>query len=64
MSAQLVHSSLKGDPGPGGVLLKNHGQSLAPEIVVDQTVLLAVFQLVSGVEDLDDVLLGQIQQLE
>ena len=64
VSAQLVHSSLKGDPGPGGVLLKNHGQSLAPEIVVDQTVLLAVFQLVSGVEDLDDVLLGQIQQLE
>ena len=48
----------------GGVFFKDHGQSLALEIVVGQAVLLVVLHLVSHVEDLGDLLPGQIQQLE
>ena len=61
---QLVHAHLEGHPGPGGVLLKDHGQGFSLEIVVDEAVLLVVLHLVGHVEDFGDVLPGQIQQLE
>ena len=60
---QLVHTHLEGHPGAGGVLLKDHGQGLAPQLVVGQAVLLAVLHLVRRVQDLVDVLGGQVQQL-
>ena len=64
MAAQLVHTGLKGDSGAGGVLFKDHGQSLALEIVVGQSMLLIVFHLIAGVQDVGNVLPGQVQQLE
>ena len=63
VAAQLEHARLKGDAGAGGVLLKDHGQGLAMEIVVDDAVLLVIFQLVRRVQDVQNVLLGQVQQL-
>jgi hypothetical protein len=64
VAAQLVHTGLKGDTGTGGVLLKNHGQGLALELIVSNAMLLAKFQLVGGVQDLQDLLAGQVQQLQ
>ena len=64
VAAELVHPHLEGHPGPGGVFFKDHGQSLALEIVVGQAVLLVVLHLVGHVEDVVDVLAGKVQQLQ
>ena len=44
----MVHANLKGHTGPGGVLLKDHGQCLALEVIVDESMLLANRILVFG----------------
>ena len=64
MAPQLEHPRLEGDTGPGGVLLEDHGQGLALEVVLVDVVLGLIFQLVRRVQDGHDVLLGQVQQLE
>ena len=64
VAPQLEHAGLKGDPGAGGVLLEDHGQGLALEAGVGQAVLLVVLHLVSHVQDADDLLSGEIQQLQ
>ena len=63
MAPQLVHPRLEGDTGAGGVLLKDHGQGLALEVVLVDVVLGLIFQLVRRVQDGDDILPGQVQQL-
>ena len=64
VAAQLEHTRLKGHPGAGGVLLKNHSQGLALQIVVGQAVLLIIFHLVSGIQNLHNISSGQVQQLQ
>ena len=64
VTAHLIGPHLKGHTGPGGIFLKNHGQGLAFQAVVGQAVLLVVLHLVGHVQDLGNVLPGQVQQLE
>ena len=63
VSPQLVHARLEGDAGAGGVLLKDHGQGLALEVVLVDVVLGLILQLVRCVQNGDDILPGQVQQL-
>ena len=63
MAAELVHAGLKRDAGAGGRLLKDHGKRLAVQVPVADAVFLFIFELVAEVQDLHNVLLGQIQHL-
>ena len=61
MAPQLVHANLKRHSGAGGVFLEDHGQGFAFEIVVGNAMLLAVLHLVRRIQNLGNVLPGQIQ---
>ena len=64
VSPQLIHAGLEGDPGAGGILLKDHSQRLALEIVVGKAMLLVVLHLVAHIENPGDILPGEVQQLQ
>ena len=64
VAAQLVHPGLKGDAGAGGIFLEDHGQSLALQLIVGDAVFLAEFQLVRGIQDLQNILFRQVKQLQ
>ena len=64
VAPQLVDARLKGHPGPGGALLKNHGQGLPCEEGVGDARLAHGLQLVGGVQDLQDLFAGEVQQFE
>ncbi len=63
VAPQLEHAHLKGYPGPGGVLGKDHRQGLSFQYLVGDAVLLVVLELIRQVQDLMDLLPAQIQQL-
>ena len=56
ISAQLVHTCFKGNTGTCGGLLEDHTQSFALKVAVGNVVLQLVLELVSKVQDLDDIL--------
>ena len=64
MAAQLVHAGLEGDAGPGGIFLKDHGQGLPFQNIVWQAVGLVILHLVGHIQNVADILAGEIQQLE
>ena len=63
-SPQLIHPHLKGHPGAGGGLGKDHPQALSPQDGVGNLVGLFVFQPVGQIQQGDDFFPRQVQQLE
>ena len=63
MAPQLEHSGLKGGTGAGGVFCKDHCQRFPGQTAVRNSVAYIVFQLIRQIEDLKDILGGEIQQL-
>ena len=64
VAAQLIDTSLEGDTGTGGILFKDHGQGLARQERMGDALLFHIFQLVSHVQDLNDLFGGQVQQFQ
>ena len=64
VAPQLVDAGLKGDPGAGGTLLKDHGQGLAGQEGVLDARLSHGLELVGGVQNLQNFFAGQVQQLQ
>ena len=60
VAAQLVDAHLKADAGAGGGFLENHAQALALEVGVGDAVLCLVFQLVGQVQDVQNLLAGEV----
>ena len=60
VAPQLVDAHLKADAGAGGGFLENHAQALALEVGVGNAVLCLVFQLVGQVQDVQDLLAGEV----
>ena len=64
LAAQLVDARLEGDAGAGGAFLKDHGQGLPGQEGVLDPGLFHGFELVGGVQNFQNVLAGQVQQLQ
>ncbi len=64
IAPQLIDAHLKGHPGTGGRLGKNHAQAFPLQVVVLNAVLGLIFQLIGQVQHLNDLLACHIQQLE
>ena len=64
MTAQLVHTGLKGNTGTGRCLLEDHAQRLALQMGMGNAVLQLIFQLIGKVQDLDDLFGAEIQHFQ
>ena len=64
MTAQLVHTGLKGNTGTGRSLLEDHAQRLALQMGMGNAVLQLIFQLIGKVQDLDDLFGAEIQHFQ
>ena len=63
LTAELVHTGLKGNACSCGGLLEDHTEGLTLENVVRNTVLLLVLELVGKVQNVDDLFSAEIKQL-
>ena len=64
VASQLEHPYLEGYPGAGRVFGEDHGQGLALQDLMGDTVLLVVLELVRQIQDLIDLLPTEIQQFQ
>ena len=60
-AAELIHTDLKGNTGAGGGLFKNHAEGFARQAAMFNVVLLLILELVCQIQNLIDILAGQIQ---
>lgn len=63
LTAQLIHAGFKRNTCARRELLENHAEALAFQMAMRNVVFLFVLELICQVQNVDDIILGAVEQL-